>query len=511
MFPGAKAQSDFVDVLSYDVEISLNDSSNLIKVKESVRLRFKEDCDNFNLDLESSYSENKGMTVNSEVGVKEEGNKVSFNHQNHRLNIQPINAKKGDERTYYFEYSGIPKDGLIIGKNKFEERTFFGDNWPNRAHHWIACVDHPSDKAKINFTVIAPKHYDCVATGTLQKTETLGKGYKKHTFQSKYDLPTKVMVIGLANFAVNPLETDLGFPTSVWSYQKDSAQGYSLMKIAPGICQYFIGRIGDYPYEKLANVQSTTRYGGMENAGNIFYDEMEVKGKHSMEALIAHEIAHQWFGNSASEADWEHVWLSEGFATYFTDLYWEKQHGVDRFQERMKHERDRVIKFARRSPAHLVDEHYTDINQLLNPNSYQKGAWVLHMLRREISDLAFWSGIRSYYQKYQYSNATSSEFFDVMEEVSRKELDWFENQWLYRKGHPVLSFDIQEENQEFYFEVTQEQPGEPFIFPLEISLKDGEIQKLRVEEKKQRFKLPSNVKLGDIEIDPNVNLLWEKF
>ncbi|CAN0599112.1 unnamed protein product, partial [Laminaria digitata] len=172
-------------------------------------------------------------------------------------------------------------------------------------------------------------------------------------------------------------------------------------------------------YEKLANVQSKTRYGGMENASNIFYSETSITGTGSNEGLVAHEIAHQWFGNSATEADWQHIWLSEGFATYFTQLYMEHTYGRERFVNGMNKARMSVLGFYDRMPnIPLVNPEITDPNQHLNANSYQKGAWVLHMLRHKVGDNAFWKGIQTYYTNYRNKNATSEQLQKEMEDAS---------------------------------------------------------------------------------------------
>ena len=169
----------------------------------------------------------------------------------------------------------------------------------------------------------------------------------------------------------------------------------------------------------------------MENAGCIFYAENSVTGKGTAEGLMAHEIAHQWFGNSVTENDWHHVWLSEGFATYLTAVYLEKTYGKEKLDEQMKSARNRVLGFYKRSQRPIIDTTVTDLMKLLNANSYQKGAWVLHMLRRKLGDDLFLEGLRSYYKKYRNRNAGTSDFQKVMEGVYKKDLSEFFKQWLY--------------------------------------------------------------------------------
>src|SRR5207249_666261 len=118
-------------------------------------------------------------------------------------------------------------------------------------------------------------------------------------------------------------------PVSAWVYPQDSAKGFYDYALATEILKFYANYIAPYPYKKLANVQSKTIFGGMENASAIFYAENSVNGERTSEDLLAHEIAHQWFGDMASETSFEHLWLSEGFATYFTDLYFEKKYGKE--------------------------------------------------------------------------------------------------------------------------------------------------------------------------------------
>jgi aminopeptidase N len=162
------------------------------------------------------------------------------------------------------------------------------------------------------------------------------------------------MVIGAARFAVRQTGVVNGFEVTSWVYPQNREEGFDSYKYAPKILDFFHTHIGPYSYKKLANVQSKTRYGGMENASNIFYFEnsvatgAEAAGNASkIEPLVAHEIAHQWFGNSASETDWHHVWLSEGFATYLTHLYFEFTYGRDRMTKDLRD--DRKISIRKRN------------------------------------------------------------------------------------------------------------------------------------------------------------------
>jgi aminopeptidase N len=254
----------------------------------------------------------------------------------------------------------------------------------------------------------------------------------------------------------------------------------------------------------------------MENASAIFYFENSVTGGREREALIAHEIAHQWFGNTASEANWHHVWLSEGFATYFTILYQESVHGVDKAKQELLADRQQVINFNNRNPRPIVDTTITDYNNVLNTNSYQKGSWVLHMLRQEVGDSAFWKGVRTYYDRYKFSNALTVDFQKVMEEVSGKNLQSFFKQWIFTAGQPKLqvNWNYNAATKDIILEIKQMQSGATFQFPLEVGVyydnaEKPVIQTFNIQKNAETFTIKADKVPTKIVLDPNVKLLFE--
>ena len=313
------------DIEHYKFELKLSDHTDTIYGTSTIDLTALKQLSLIELDLVQTGDYGFGMTVTT---VHENAQEVSFRQENDILYIHhPFES--GHDYQFTIVYQGIPEDGLIIGQNKYGNRTFFGDNWPNRARHWLPSIDHPSDKASVEFVVDAPDHYEVIATGKKIEESSINGGRKLTHYSCSNPMPTKVMVIGVAQFAIKFEAHVHGHEVSSWIYPEDRKTGFDEYAPAVPILQYFIDKIGPYPNTKLANVQSKTRYGGMENAGNIFYFEGSIDGQVDDHNLIAHEIAHQWFGNSASEMDWHHVWLSEGFATYLTDVYIEDHQGRD--------------------------------------------------------------------------------------------------------------------------------------------------------------------------------------
>lgn len=501
-----QARLNSIDVQHYLFNLTLNDANDRIEGLAYVTVTFKKDSELLKLDL-INESGGKGMEV---LNVVENDHQLKFAHQASQLNIS-VNAKEGQTRTFKIMYSGVPKTGLVISKNKFGDRTFFGDNWPDRGKHWLPMVDHPSDKATVEWKVTAPAHYEVVGSGLLVERTQVDSGLYRTHWKNEIPLPTKVMVIGAARFAVEKSGEVEGKEISSWVFPQNEKEGFYDYAMAPAITQWFVDKIGPYPFAKLANVQSKTQFGGMENAGNIFYYENSVTGKRTIEGLIAHEIAHQWFGNSASEANWHHVWLSEGFATYFTILYMEDKYGKEKAAELLLEDRRQIIAFNDRNSVPVVNRAIKNFMRLLNANSYQKGSFVLHMLRNKVGDENFWKAVRLYYDRYKISNALTKDLRVVFEEVTGENLESFFQQWLFQASHPELEISLTNRKTPT-LQLKQTQPGN-FSFPLEVQFvfKNGEshIQTFEITEKEQLLISDWEGALERFIIDPDTKLLFE--
>ena len=359
-----------IDVLHYKFEITLADNTDEITGKATILFKALAPVNEVSFDLERIKPDTKGMIM---ISVYDNDKKMVAYHANDSLQVRfekPMTV--GEEKKLEINYFGTPDDGLIISKNKFGKRTFFSDNWPNRAHYWIPCVDDPADKASVEFLVTAPSHYKVVSNGILTEEKNLPGNKKMTHWKEDVPLPTKVMVIGVADFAVSYPRMINGVPVTSWVFEENKADGFIDYAPAADILYFFMKYIGPYPYKKLANVQSKTIFGGMENASAIFYHENSVDGRRDQETLFAHEIAHQWFGDMATEKSFAHLWLSEGFATYLAHIYVESKYGTDSLNGEMKNDRREIINFAEQSNRPVVDS-VSPYMELLNTNSYQKG------------------------------------------------------------------------------------------------------------------------------------------
>jgi len=499
----------FIDIIHYGFNISISDSNDVIYGQAEILIKFSGPTGTIEFDLKNTTSDGKGMKVNS---VSLSTDRCTWIHEGDRIIIttgEPVKA--GSELTAYIDYQGVPADGLIIANNKYKSRTFFSDHWPDRASNYLPCIDHPYDKATVDFIITAPVHYEIVANGFLTEESFIHEGTKLTHWKTDVPLSTKVMAFGAAPFAVQFAGEVNDIPVWTWVFKENREEGFSDYTAALKPLSFYSELIGPYPFMKLANVQSKTIFGGLENAGCIFYSERSVTGNGKVENLMAHEIAHQWFGNSVTENDWHHIWLSEGFATYLTTVYLEMNYGREKLEENMKIARNRVLEYFMRSPRPVIDSTINNLMKLLNDNSYQKGAWVLHMLRFELGDDLFWQGIRLYYDRYMYRNALTEDFKNVMEEVSHRDLDQFFYQWLYIAGQPDLKFGIIQLPGKGRTEIIIEQQQDYlFQFNIELSVKYAGKQVLKnvpVNERITKITLKTRDKV-EIIPDPFTNLLF---
>ncbi|MDB4892221.1 MAG: hypothetical protein JWL61_4076 [Gemmatimonadetes bacterium] len=422
-----------IDVIDYDIAIELPDTGAFIRGDVTITLRRSSKVDRFVLDLVDA------LTVRS---VEVEGLLVQVPHTGNKITI-PIDGTREKLRVRV-RYDGVVSDGLIARKDAKGRWTWFGDNWPNRTRQWLPTVDHPSDKATVSWHVRGPLGRRVVANGLELSTRAIAGPTRmmEANWRESRPIPTYLMVIG-----VGPLEsfdlretichfTDEGTCArqSVWVMPENKAWLPGVFTSAGPIVSLFEKLVGPFPYEKLAHVQSSTRFGGMENASAIFYDGKLFDTQRMSEGLIAHETAHQWFGDAVTEREWGHLWLSEGFATYFAALWTLSGHGDAAYRTEMAAIRKQVLGDKVVAARPVIDTAQTDYLRLLNANSYQKGGYILYMLHQQIGDSAFFGGIRSYYAKYRNGNALSDDLRVELEESSRLPLKPFFDQWLRRPG-----------------------------------------------------------------------------
>ena len=512
-----------IDVQHYTFRLHIFDHQDIIEGTTEAVIKFRSSgVRQFSLNLISVADQaTTGMRVSQ---VFQDNTPVSFQHTNDLLRIDlPQPASANVISTFRIVYRGTPEDGLIISQNKYGDRTFFGDNWPDRARYWLPTHDHPSDKATCEFIINAPAHYEVIANGVKQEESSLppeqGRQRKLTHWAIPHPIATKVMVFGAARFAVRHHPQDEPTDIQAWLFPEDRTAGFQHFSVTADIVKFFEQQVGTYPYEKLANVQSSTRYGGMENAGNIFYHESAIENEETIEALIAHEVAHQWFGNAVTEVSWDDVWLSEGFATYFAHLYHAHTYGHDSLLNRMVADRERIFSYHVQSPrSSVIDKNEKNLFKLLNTNTYQKGSWFLHMLRHQVGDKAFFKAIRQYYQTYRHKNASTDDFRQVVESVSGKKLASFFQTWLRQAGHPVIrgTWRYAGLGKKLSLALRQEQ-SEDYTFPLQLQVaihyqdrRPPDIKTIKFDQRAADYTFKLTGRPSQVVLDPNQHWLIDQ-
>jgi aminopeptidase N len=509
-----------VDVLNYDFSLTLPDDGKNIMGLAGITIRRSQPLTRLVLDLTD-------LAVDS---VRVNGSPVQFERKPGLIDIllPTLHVSSPDTIVVSVSYHGDVKDGLIVHVDPKGRWYAFGDNWPTRARCWLPCVDQPADKATVSWNISLPSDRSVVANGILIEEKSLpdpaaGLKRKLSRWRTSRPIPTYLMVLGagpllrydLGLTATGLSEFSPGVPQSVYVAPELTDYPPGPFAKAGAIVEFFARTVAPFPYEKLAHVQSYTRYGGMENASAIFYANNLFEHRNQDAGIIAHETAHQWFGDAVTPSGWGHLWLSEGFASYFEQLWVEKSEGTDAFRRGMTQLRNEIIKSTVTYNHPVVDTLETNYMRLLNTNSYQKGAWTLHMLRSMLGDSLFFSGIRSYYDHHRHSTATTDNLCDAFERVAHRPLRWFFDEWLRRPGVAELTIDwsYAESTRRVTVEIHQD-PRSIYRFPLsvEIHTTEGTHREVSVEvpaAETARVQLPIDLasKPARLVFDPHVQLL----
>lgn len=449
-----------------------------------------------------------------------------FTHRNGKLQINlPQRSQPGTVHAVNVQYHGRPKDGLILTPDKDGRPSVVGDNWPNRVHHWIPSFDHPSAKATVTFNITAPANNEVVANGRLDHVSTTASGNRTWTYAEGAPIPPYCMIIAVGQFKTfQPTERSLT-PLSYYVPQSDAPHALKGFAPANPSVSFFSETIAPYPYEKLALIVGATQFGGMENSGAIVFSrtlfdprpQARISKTYGIPigiaTLIAHEVAHQWFGDSVTESTWADLWLSEGFATYLAGLFLQKYESEEAFQRYMSDAAAAAFAFEKQKRMPIFDRDTEDLMELLNANNYQKGAWVLHMLRSSMGDDVFFRALRDYYRAHVSKTANSEDLRAALEKASGRNLRTFFARWVYDSGHPQYELSWQWlRERELRLVLRQVQTGNVFTDPVPVTIRTASGTRdivLNPTGKATTETIPLREKPLRIELDPRNTLLKE--
>lgn len=454
----------FLDVLHYDIDLNLFHNQKRIEGKVIITAISKgKDIPFIDLNLYES------LKINS---IKVNNLSVQFVHNEFLLRIFE-KLKLNDTLRVQIEYSGTPHkmglSGFVFGQiNKLP--LTYTINEPEYASGWFPCNDMPSDKSLLDMKITNDKNNISVSNG---RFISVSEHNDKKTYHWKTFYPISTYLISVYS---SPYET--------WNEYYVSEKNDTLplnYYVLPGqlenakidfedhhdMLKFFGSTFGEYPFmkEKYGVAVFLWQMGAMENQTISGIGSVFITGKKYFRDMFAHELVHHWWGNAVGPKTWKDIWLNEGFATYSEALYNEWKFGKDALQTSM---------LAIKNDGYFIDN-LSDPKDLFGKTVYNKGAWVLHMLRRETGDSIFFSILKTYFNEYKYKSASISDFVKTAEEISNKSLGVFFNQWLYNdKSDLNIKFDWAVKNNNDHYElnlkIDQLESDKIYAFRLDVRL-----------------------------------------
>lgn len=381
---------------------------------------------------------------------------------------------------------------------------------PYGAKGWWPCKQDLIDKVdSVDIFITHPAAYKAASNGTLMAEKESGDTRTTH-WKHRYPIPAYLIAIAVTNYRVNIQSVSQApFEIVNYVYPETYEQTVRSLAVTPSVMNFFREKFGEYPYSKEKYGHAQFGWGG-----GMEHSTMSFMGSWSR-SLIAHELAHQWFGNKITCASWQDIWLNEGFATYLDGLVTEKFDGDESFADWRKY-LNREITSIPSGSVFVSDT--TSVSRIFNSRlSYRKGAMVLHMLRYNLGDEDFFNGLRSYLQdpELAYNYAATPDLIRHLEQASGEDLEEFFKDWIYGQGYPTYEVIwSQSEEGMLDFQVNQTQSHSSVSFfemPLPVAVygSGGEVEKLRMEisENGQNFSVNPGFKVSSVEIDPDNHLI----
>ena len=443
--------------------------------------------------------------------------------------------KSSESATVRFVHSSTPKKGVYFVPEEKEGDTLIhsAQIWtqgePDEARHWFPSFDFPSDKATVEEFITAMVGETVVGNGELVSATDNPDGTTTHHFKTSFPTPVYLISFVIGKY-VKISEKYRDIPLGYYVYPGTESivpTAYGNTKEMMRVFEELTGV--EFPYPKYdQTIVAEFPFGGMENITATTMSDRDILSATSelmrpaIHDVVSHELAHSWFGNLVTCRNWAELWLNEGFATFMEAAFREKMYG----------RRNYMLKINSDAIEFMADDAVNDKrNGLYNLNAhnvstlfdrpattYDKGGVVLHMLREEIGNEAFWRAVNLYLTRNRFGTVESTDLKAVMEEASGKDLDWFFNQWVYMAGYPKLnvSHAWNERTKTLRMTVSQVQRIDkitPAAFRLpmdvEFTTADGKkTERLEVSKRTETFtfKLPAKPTLVRIDPDEKVPL-----
>ncbi len=400
---------------------------------------------------------------------------------------------------------------------------FYTQGWPEANHQWVPLYDYPNDKCTSDVTVEVPASWYVVGNGALVRNSK-GSGDTR-IFQWRMVHPHSTYLLSLAGGEMDVREQRLGAHRLLFAVPRGEGA-----LIAPSfshtedMVRFYEGLLSvPYPWAKYAQTAVFDFGGGMENVSASTLMEGALadarSGDHPMDRLDAHELAHQWFGDMVTYRDWSEAWLSEGFATFMEELYREHSRGKDAYDRARDAALRAYLQESRRRKRPIVSRLYANAGQMLDRHTYEKGALVLHMLRRTLGDTHLFQALGAYLKQHAYGLVTTADLVESLEDTTGRPLGAFFEQWVYHPGHPMVeyswSYDAAAHQVVISLKQVQSTADGTPVFAMDVPfalVTGGRANYVvrHVERASEEIRLPADTRPDAVLLDPDHELLLER-
>lgn len=419
-----------------------------------------------------------------------------------------------------------PKRGLrFIAETPDAPAQVATYNWPEEAHRWFPCFDAPNDKATSELQITVPYGWKALSNGRLVE-EAADAAAGTATFHWLQDQPHPTYNVMLVAGPFVVLPDKLGdLPVNYWVYPRAAAAAPRSFQKTPRMIDFYNTTFAyPYPWAKYDQICTAGTGGGMEATsatmlGDDTIHDARADQDFSSEGLVAHELAHQWWGNLVTERHWTDVWLSESFATYSEYLWTRFDRGEDEGALNLLDKKNEYLWEAKnRYMRPLVFNRYNEPWDVMDAHAYPKGAAILHMLRNVLGDKAFFESMSLFLRRFEFRTADTHDFINAVKDAAGVNPDWFFEQWIFRPGHPVFDVDWtwDEAGRTVRLRVAQVQDMTRgvsiFRVPVRIGIvtdRGTRIERVEVTKAEETFAFVSDVRPLSVHFDEGQTLLKE--
>lgn len=473
------ANQDYFDVYCYELDIAIDPTAETITGSVTVHARSL--VDNLAQIMLDFYDNMKVAAVT--------GHAAGFSHSNNHLVIQ-LDHTYNRQQSFIItvQYSGHPSAGTKFNPLTFDRSrstvTISSESCPFYARCWWPCKDRPDDKAdSMDVKITVPSNLIAASNGRLVAIIDNKNGTKTHHWQIRNPIATYLVAFTVTNYRliadtyINTSGDTLPIMHFVYPEHYNKALvDFDNVNTMLQVLESYYGR---YPYynEKYSVAEYVGYWGGMEYQTLTSIQPQLITGNHAYDAIYVHELAHQWWGDCITPGDFHHTWLSEGFATFSEALYFGQLEGQERYHQYMNENNNALTIKGR-----IYRDNVSNPDSVYGQIVYNKGAWVLHMLRHVVGEDKFWAGLRAYRSRFEYDSATTEDLQHVFETVVGDSLGWFFRQWIYAPNYPQYAFGFRQEKlagdqYRVLAFIDQVQPDAPlFMMPLDVTIRTATME-----------------------------------